>query len=78
MTRPRYDHAARLRCNISYKCRVGHEYNKTFKDSTEALERLQRLIASELRTRKVAPTDSGNLRFTAHAEMRAIMALDLF
>ena len=58
---------------ITFRDRVGNSYTKNFKDSSEALERMQDLIKSELYTRQVAPTDSGGVRFRYNAELLALM-----
>jgi len=57
---------------IQFQTRQGRYITREFVTREAALERLAFLNTQEAETRRVAPTDSGDVRFNYTAERRAI------
>ncbi len=57
---------------ITWTDRRGNSYSAFYVSRTEAMKRLNTLHSEERHTRRCAPTDSGDTRFTANAEATAI------
>jgi hypothetical protein len=61
--------------NVSFYNRLGHTYHDSYDSVKELQDRLAYLEGREAETVRVAPTDSGLIRNTRHAEIAALRVI---